>query len=205
MGATRHFHSTCILPGLGFLDMVRLAHWLDLFLQAVTLTLLLALSCVVVLGVVFRYSGNSLIWYDEVAAVLLAWITFSGAVLATLRNAHLGFNGLLLGSPPAIRMLLFWLGETIFIAAFAAMAWAGWAILEIFGNESMTTLRFVPRSFVQSVLPLSAGLMIVGRLLTLPERLRSTQAGIDPEAVEIEHEIARAQDELSRAQAENAR
>ncbi|WP_295807572.1 TRAP transporter small permease subunit [uncultured Nitratireductor sp.] len=185
--------------------MARFAHWLDVFLQAVTLTLLLALSCVVVLGVAFRYSGNSLIWYDEVAAVLLAWITFSGAALATLRNAHLGFNGLLLGAPSAVRSALFWLGEAIFIAVFAAMMWAGWAILEIFGNESMTTLRFVPRSFVQSILPIGAGLMIVGRLLTVPDRLRITQAGIDPEAIEIEHEIARAQDELSRVRTERAR
>ncbi|SEC14245.1 TRAP transporter small permease [Nitratireductor aquibiodomus] len=185
--------------------MARLAHWLDLFLQVVTLTLLLALSCVVVLGVAFRYSGNSLIWYDEVAAVLLAWITFSGAALATLRNAHLGFNGLLLGSPPAMRMVLFWLGEAIFAAVFAAMLWAGWAILDIFGNESMTTLRFVPRSFVQSILPISAGLMLAGRLLTLPQRLGAAQAGIDHEAVEIEHEIARAQEELSRVRAETSR
>lgn len=185
--------------------MARLAHWLDVVLQTLTLALLLVLSCVVVLGVAFRYSGNSLIWYDEVAAVLLAWITFSGAALATLRNAHLGFNGLLLGSPPAVRMPLFWLGEAIFIAVFAAMVWAGWAILEIFGNETMTTLRFVPRSFVQSILPIGAGLMIVGRLLTLPQRYGSTRVGIDPEAMEIEQEIARAQDELSRVQAENVR
>ena len=185
--------------------MTRLAHWLDLFLQLITLALLLTLSCVVVLGVAFRYSGNSLIWYDEVAAVLLAWITFSGAALATLRNAHLGFNGLLLGSPPIVRMTLFWLGEAIFVAVFAAMVWAGWAILDVFGNETMTTLRFVSRSFVQSILPISAGLMILGRLLTLPQRYGAAQAGLDPEAVEIEQEIARAQDELSRVQAENAR
>ena len=185
--------------------MARLALWLDRALQAFTLGLIVALACVVLLGVAFRYSGNSLIWYDEVAAVLLAWITFAGAALAVLRNAHLGFNGLLFGLPPAGRMILFWTGEAIFLATFAITAWAGWAILEIFGTETMTTLRFVPRSLVQSIIPASAALIVLGRLMTLPQRLADVRAGRDPEAAEIEHEIARAEAELARGRGERAR
>jgi TRAP-type C4-dicarboxylate transport system permease small subunit len=172
--------------------------WLDLTLQVATIAMIVALASVVLLGVAFRYSGNSLIWYDEVSSVLLAWITFTGAALATLRNAHLGFGGLLFGLPPAGRMMLFWTCEAIFIAVFAVTAWAGWAILEIFGTETMTTLRFVPRSVVQGILPVSAALMILGRLLTLPARLADVRAGRDPEAAEIEHEIARAEAEIAR-------
>ncbi|WP_206050350.1 TRAP transporter small permease [Oceaniglobus ichthyenteri] len=173
---------------------------LDLVLQAVTLALIVGLTCVILVGVAFRYSGQSLIWYDEVAVVLLAWITFLGAALATLRNAHLGFNGLLFGLPPAGRFVLFWSGEVIFIGVFAIAAWAGWVILGIFGNETMTTLRFVPRWFVQGILPVSAALMVLSRLLTLPNRLRDVRAGLDPEAQEIAHEIARAEAELKRGQ-----
>ncbi|MHA3979004.1 TRAP transporter small permease [Halovulum sp. GXIMD14794] len=183
--------------------MSRLSRVLDAALQLATILMIVALACVVLLGVAFRYSGNSLIWYDEVAVVLLAWITFTGAALAGLRNAHLGFNGLLFGLPPKARMVLFWVGEAIFFATFGIVAWAGWAILEIFGNETMTTLRFVPRSVVQSILPISAALMIVGRLLNMPQRLTDVRLGRDPESVEIEHEIARAESELSRARAEH--
>ncbi len=171
---------------------------LDVVLQVVTLSLIVALTCVILAGVAFRYSGRSLIWYDEVAVVMLAWITFLGAALATLRNAHLGFNGLLFGLPPVGRAVLFWLGEAIFVAVFAIAAWSGWAILEIFGNETMTTLRFVPRWFIQGILPVSAALMVLGRLLTLPARLGDVRAGLDPEAQEIAHEIARAEAELAR-------
>ncbi|TMV10378.1 TRAP transporter small permease subunit [Ruegeria sediminis] len=159
--------------------------------------MIVILSIVVLMGVAFRYSGNSLIWYDEVAAVLLAWITFTGAALAVLRNAHLGFNGLLFGLPLPGRLALFWIGEAIFITVCAIMTWAGWAILEIFGNETMTTLRFVPRSVVQGILPVSAALMLLGRLLTLTSRLREVHEGVDPETREIEHEIARAEEELA--------
>lgn len=169
---------------------------LDAVLQVATLALIVGLTCVILAGVSFRYSGNSLIWYDEVAAVLLAWITFLGAALATLRNAHLGFNGLLFGAPLRARLALFWLGETIFIVCFLIVAWAGWAILDVFGTQTMTTLRFVPRSVVQGILPVSAALMVLARLLTMAGRLRDVRAGVDPEAQEIAHEIARAEAEL---------
>ena len=178
-----------------------LALWLDRLLQAVTLALLVSLACVVLLGVGFRYTGSSLIWYDEVAAVLLAWITFAGAALAVLRNAHLGFNGLLFGAPPAARLALFWTVEAIVLATFAVTAWAGWTILGIFGSETMTTLRFVPRWLVQGIVPASAVLILAGRLLTLPSRLADVRSGRDPEAQEIEHEIARAEAEIARGRA----
>jgi len=171
---------------------------LDLGLQATTLAMIVTLACIVLLGVGFRYSGSSLIWYDEVSSVLLAWITFTGAALAVLRNAHLGFNGLLFGLPGPFRMGLFWLVETIFLATFGIVAWGGWAILDFFGSETMTTLRFVPRTFVQGILPVAAVLMVLARLLTLPERLTSVRAGADPESEEIALEIARAEAELSR-------
>ncbi|MEC5325475.1 TRAP transporter small permease [Aurantimonas sp. A3-2-R12] len=177
--------------------MSRLARWLDIALQAVTLFLLIVLTGVVLLGVTFRYSGNSLIWYDEIASVLLAWITFSGAALATMRNAHLGFSGLLFALPRPSRTVLFVVVELIFLIVFAVIGWAGWAILDIFGNETLISVRFVPRSFVQSILPVSAGLIILARLLTLPERYRDVEEGLDPEQREIETEIARAETELN--------
>lgn len=180
--------------------MQRLSRVFDLALQIVTLSLLIVLTCVVLLGVAFRYSGNSLIWYDEASSMLLAWITFFGAALAMNRNAHLGFNGLLFGLPLRGRLALFWLVEAIVIATFAIIGWAGWAILDVFGNETLTSLRFLSRSLVQSVLPISAVLVIAARLLTLLERLRNVRSGIDPDMVEIEEEIARAEAELRRAE-----
>lgn len=172
--------------------MSHLAHWLDIVLKAVTLTILVLLALVVLLGVSFRYSGNSLIWYDEVASVLLAWITFTGAGLATLKDAHLGFNGLLFGLPRAGRIVLFCLVEAIFLVTFAIIGWAGWAILEIFGNEMMVSVRWVSRAFVQGILPVSAAVIILARLCTLGERHAAVMGGVDPETREIEHEIARA-------------
>ena len=183
--------------------MQRLSRAFDLGLQVVTLSLLIVLTCVVLLGVAFRYSGNSLIWYDEAASMLLAWITFLGAALAMNRNAHLGFNGILFGLPLRGRLVLFWTVEAIVIATFLIIGWAGWALLDVFGNARLTSLPFLHRSFVQGVLPVSAVLVVIARLLTLPKRLSDVKSGIDPDMVEINEEIARAEAELRRS--ENSR
>lgn len=176
---------------------LRLIHWLDLALQAITIGLIVVLAVIVLMGVAFRYSGNSLIWYDEVAIVLLAWITFSGASVAVLRNAHLGFSGLLYGLPPRGRLVLFTINEAVFVTVFAIVLWSSWVLLGIFGSETMTTLRWVPRWFIQGIVPASAAIMIAGRLLTLPERLAGVRTRRDPDSEEIAHEIARAEAEIA--------
>ena len=42
-------------------------------LETITVLLIISLAVVVVLGVIFRWAGESLSWYDEIASVQLAW------------------------------------------------------------------------------------------------------------------------------------
>ena len=168
--------------------MRAIARLLDVLLQAVTIVVL---AVVVVAAVAFRYTGNSLIWYDEIASILLAWPTFIGAGLAALRNAHLGFNGLVLALPPGPRLVAF-VVEAVLVATFAVTAWASAVILPIFGTEALVSLPWISLAATKAVLPATAGVIVLARLLTLPERYRQTRAGVDPEALEIEAEIARA-------------
>ena len=85
----------------------------------------------------------------------------------------------------------------LFVAVFAVVLWGTWVILGIFGSETMTTLRWVPRWFIQGIVPVASAVMILGRLLTIPERLANVRAGRDPDSEEIEHEIARAEAEIA--------
>ena len=59
-------------------------------MEGAVLVLLAGLALVVVVGVGFRKAGAALVWYDEVASILLAWLTYYGAALAALRRAHIG-------------------------------------------------------------------------------------------------------------------
>ena len=76
----------------------RLLEWLVIALMAV-------LFVEVTLGVLFRTFGASLAWYDEVASILLAWLTFYGSALAAVKRAHIGCPEGVAFFPPHARVL----------------------------------------------------------------------------------------------------
>ena len=61
-----------------------------LLLEWVVGALMVILAAEVTIGVVFRTIGHSLSWYDELASVLLAWLTYYGSALASVKRAHIG-------------------------------------------------------------------------------------------------------------------
>src|SRR3546814_2600729 len=70
--------------------MHRFRHRYGKALEWVVGTLMIILAIEVTVGVIFRWFGNSLVWYDETASLLLAWLTFYGSALASVRRAHIG-------------------------------------------------------------------------------------------------------------------
>ncbi len=163
----------------------------NIALQAIAIVLLIALALVVVAAVGFRFAGNSLIWYDEVASVLLAWITYYGAALAALKRRHLGFSGLLLRLRPKSRRIVFWIGETVVFLTFASLAWAGWYVLRVMAGETLVSLEWIPLQLTQSVVPIGCALFLCAHALSLPEALARLDAGRSEEEEEIAEEISR--------------
>jgi TRAP-type C4-dicarboxylate transport system permease small subunit len=162
-------------------------------LEVVTIGLLLTLAGVVISAVIARKGFNSsFIWYDEVASVLLAWITFYGAAYTALRRRHLGFEGLIVACPLWLRLTLFWLAEAVVYAVFAIVGYAGWFVLRIFGSETLVSLDWIPLSVTQAVVPIGAGLFILAQILSTPDALRRVIAGETAEDEEIAEEIAKA-------------
>ena len=107
-------------------------------LEALLLTLITALAIVVIVGVVFRKAGAALVWYDEVASVLLAWLTYYGASFAALKRAHIGFPKIVASVGPQSRLALAVVRELIVIGFFALVAWAGWQVLQILQGINLT-------------------------------------------------------------------
>ncbi len=140
-------------------------------LEFAVVFLMVALAVVVVVGVAFRRLGAALVWYDEVASILLAWLTFYGAALAALQRAHIGFPKLVDGLAPHLRRPLVLLAEAFVISFFMVTAWAGWRVFGILGGETLVSLPWVPQRLAQSVIPIGAVLFIVAELVTLPEVL----------------------------------
>jgi len=141
-------------------------------LETLLLTLITALAIVVIVGVVFRKAGAALVWYDEVASVLLAWLTYYGASFAALKRAHIGFPKIVESVGPRSRLVLAVVRELIVIGFFVLVAWAGWQVLQILQGINLTSLPSVPARLTQSVIPISAVLFIVAEGLACAEDWR---------------------------------
>ena len=146
-------------------------------LEWIVIALMITLAVEVTAGVVFRYSGHSLVWYDEVATILLAWVTFYGSALAVLKHAHLGVPEIVRLMPPQVRVVVTVFAQACTLAFFALLAWTGYSILEILATDYLVSLPGVSVAYVNSVIPISAVLIIIGQLLVFPEVLRDARQG----------------------------
>ncbi len=140
-------------------------------LEVITIILMVSLAVVVLVAVAYRISGHALVWYDEVAAIQLAWLTYYAGALAAFKRAHIGVPGLVNAMPPHIRVPVVLLAEFIVIGFFALMGWLGVEVLLILEGDTMISLPEVPTAFTQSVIPIGAVLFIIAQLLTLPDAL----------------------------------
>ena len=143
----------------------RIRQAFERLLETITLVLMATLVLVVVVGVVFRKAGTSLVWYDEVASILLAWLTYYGAALGALKRSHIGFPKLIETVSPKLRRALTGLRDVAVIGFFALTAWAGWRVLLVLEGSYLVSLPWVPSQLTQSVIPLGAALFIVAELL----------------------------------------
>lgn len=163
-----------------------LASWAERVLEAISVTLIAAMAFVIVFGVIMRKAGASLIWYDEVASVLLVWITYYGAATATIKRAQLGFSGLLYSVKGPLKQGLFWLSELIVIGFFTLVACYGAVVIQFFAGETMISLPWVPTLLTHSVIPVGAALIVIAELLSLPRALADLNAGRTADQAELE-------------------
>jgi TRAP-type C4-dicarboxylate transport system permease small subunit len=145
------------------------------FLEWICIGLMAALAGEVVLGVAFRYSGYSLVWYDEVATILLAWVTFYGSALAVLKHSHMGVPEIVRMLPPGPRVVAALVAQLFTMAFFVLLAWVGFTILEILATDSLVSLPEVSVAYAQSVIPISSLLFVLAQVLVLPEVLRDAR------------------------------
>jgi TRAP-type C4-dicarboxylate transport system permease small subunit len=141
-------------------------------LEMLVIVLVVALAGEVTLGVVFRSIGRSLAWYDEIASVMLAWLTFYGSALASVRRAHIGCPELVDQASPAVRRMLNIVAQILVIAFFALLGWVGASILPILAGDALVSVPAVPMSVVQSVIPISCVLILVAEIIQLIVLLR---------------------------------
>src|SRR3990172_13368856 len=156
------------------LARVRTAY--EKFREAVVLLLMTARAAEVTVGVIFRSAGRSLVWYDEVASILLAWLTFYGSALASVKRAHIGCPEVMAFLPPKPKFIFRLIAEVLTIGFFLLMGWVGYQVLGVLDSDNLVSLPSIPVSWVQSVVPISAVLIVAPELITLPKVLADALA-----------------------------
>jgi TRAP-type C4-dicarboxylate transport system permease small subunit len=158
----------------------------------ISAALLVVLALEVLVGIAFRAAGRPLAWYDEVASVLLAWVTYYGSALAALKRSHIGFPGLANALPPGGRMIVMVVREVAVIGFFVILAIWGARVLDLLGGETLVTVD-IPVRVTQSVIPIGAALFVVAELLNLPGQIawaRGRPAAPPPTSTDAAKELS---------------
>jgi TRAP-type C4-dicarboxylate transport system permease small subunit len=162
-----------------------LAAWrslLERLLEGITIVLMASLAAVVVIAIVYRTAGSALAWYDEVASVQLAWLTYYAAALAAIKRAHIGVPGVVAALEPRFRVPLAIASRIVVIGFFLALAWLGYDVLLVLEGDTLISLPEVSTQFTQSVIPIGAILFVLAELFNLPIALREARGQEDTPA-----------------------
>jgi len=156
--------------------LVRFRERYALGLERLVILLMVVLAGEVVLGVFMRAIGRPLVWYDEMASVLLAWLTFYGSALASARRAHIGCPELVDQLSAGPRRAFALVSQIMVIAFFALVGWVGADILPVLADEMLVSVPWLSAAMVQSVIPVSAALILVAEFLNLIDLIRAHPA-----------------------------
>ena len=167
------------------MSLARIRSAYETFLEAIVIVLMSAMAIEVTIGICFRALGHSLAWYDEVAVILLAWLTFYGSALAALKRAHIGFPGLVKSMPPRRRLVFVVIGKIVVIGFLALLGWIGFSVLDVLATDYLISLPDVSVAWTQSVIPLSCVLFIIAELLNLPDVIRAARGQTTVESSDL--------------------
>ena len=142
-----------------------------------TVFLLILMVLVVSLGIFFRYVMNaSLSWYDEFASYLLVWLTFYGAVVASYRRRHIGFEIVVDRLLPNTKRIVELAAESCVLGFQIVLFYYGWLLLQRMGDETSVSLVWVKMAWVYSVLPITGALMLAVSAVRLIRILSGQEA-----------------------------
>ena len=140
--------------------------------------LLVLMVLIVSVGVFYRYVLNaSLSWYDEFASFLLVWLTFYGAVVASYRGRHIGFDIVVDRFTPKMRKIFDLIAEAFVLGFQAVLFYHGSLLVQKMGDETSVSLVWVKMRWVYSVLPITGGLMLVISLMRFVKIAAGKESG----------------------------
>lgn len=150
------------------------------FLASVCMAL--AGTALVVLVIIFgwlvygRYILNDTpTWVEQLALLLIVWITFLGAAVGVHRNTHLSVDFIRESMPPRIRSFMRVLADLIVLSFGAAMVWQGYALVSA-GMGRAVPMLGISEAWRVAAMPVCGALIAIFMIARLASAWRR-QAG----------------------------
>ena len=133
----------------------------SLLLQWTLGAMLLVMTLTILAQIVARYLlATPLVWSEELALVLMVWITFVGSALILETQEHVSIDMFAEMAPHRVQNLLAILSALVIAGFSLALTWGAWKVVAIVQNSTMAGLGV-------SVGWLYGGVLIGGALLFL--------------------------------------
>ena len=132
-------------------------------LKYVLFLLMSALVFTVFAQVLFSYINQPLAWTQEVALIILVWLTFLGAAYAMSLRAHISIDFFVNKLPRSLQKISLVLSTIISIAFFYILITEGYSFVLMTSGQFSSVLR-IPMSLVYTVIPVSGIILTINIL-----------------------------------------
>lgn len=117
------------------------------------------------------FLGTAIIWAEEFAVLLFAWMIYVGAAYAQKEDSHLSINTLRMAVGPRLGVLLDVFRHAVILVCSATAIWQGVLI-----SRQTVFLRYpameISRSFLYASVPVGFGLGLVYLIVNIVGRLQ---------------------------------
>ncbi|MCP4399908.1 MAG: TRAP transporter small permease [bacterium] len=145
---------------------------LDQGIDCILAMILAAMTVIVFTQVFFRYVLNSpLAWPEEVARLMIVWLTFLGGYMALREKKHIGFNLLVKKLAPKTQQIVTIAGKVLIILFLLVTIKEGVLFAKKFANVPMPYTQFPIGKVAYTVFPISGVLMLLQMVEDLSQAL----------------------------------
>jgi TRAP-type C4-dicarboxylate transport system permease small subunit len=161
---------------MGALNSAR--HAIVRVFEAMVIVLVVLLTLTVLLGVFTRFVlGHQAEFTDELARLILIWVSFIGGALAFERKAHLGVDFFVGKLDPAAAKWVAVIVQALIIAlALSVLVVGGYSLAAGQMHQTLPTLSFLTRGMVYLALPVSGIFIILFSLENMVDTLKNPAA-----------------------------
>ncbi|MFD1414318.1 TRAP transporter small permease [Oceanobacillus jeddahense] len=152
--------------------MKKFIHALEKIQIVIGVLFLCVFFCVIVLQIVTRHLGISVIWTEEAANYSFIWAVFMGAAIMVNRREHFNFDFLQQKLQGKKRIYLSLFNDTVLIIFNVCIFLLGLQIVSEFWNYTWSTLPDMKMGYVWVAIPIMAGTMLIYTFFHMVEHVQ---------------------------------